>query len=242
MIAPCFRVHGLPPKHLATNGDAQRPPTPITSWWAILLLFLLVTAPPVSAQARASLATDSYALLLDRLAHFDTLIDFQALRLGYAHSAAYDPSSSVDAVLRRQMHDALGKGDLQTVRVLADSLLIRDPVDIDARVLAAYAARQAGDSVAGQRHAAIARGLGRSFDGAHRGGSLEAPILLIAASEEESFGRLNGLEYTDSTKLVDCPAGYCDAVVFRNPKTGSDTTVFFDLTLQVRWMLQHNKK
>ena len=209
---------------------------------AIFFLSSIIIAPVSPAQVRADVSDSAYARLLDRLSHFDTLMDFQALRLGYAHSAAYDPSSSVDALLHRQLHDALGKGDLRTVRVLADSLLIRDPVDIDARVLAAYGARQAGDSVTGQRHAAIARGLGRSFDGAHRGASLETPVVLISAAEEKSFGRLNGLEYTDSTKLVDCPAGYCDVVVFRNPKTGTDTTLFFDLTLQVRWMLQHNKK
>jgi hypothetical protein len=210
---------------------------------AILLSFFMVIAPPISAQVRAGAAADSaYSRFLDRLLHYDTLLDFQSLRFAYAHSSAYDPSSSLDAVLRRELHDALGKGDLQAVRALADTLLARDPVDIDARVLAAYAARQAGDSGSAQRHAAIARALGRSFDGAHRGASLETPIVLIAASEEESFGRLNGLEYADSTKLVDCPAGYCDVVVFRNPRTRTDTTVYFDLTLQVRWMLQHSKK
>ncbi|HXT91575.1 MAG TPA: DUF4919 domain-containing protein [Trebonia sp.] len=184
----------------------------------------------------------AYTSLLERVARGDTLIDFQSLRMAYARSATYDPSSHHLATLRRQLREGLGNGDLSGVAALADSMLALNPVDIESHVVAAYTARERGDSVTAQRHAAIARGLGRSFDGAHRGASLEAPVLLVAASEEESFGRMNGLEYMDSTRLVDCPSGYCDVVVFRDPKTGTDTTLFFDLTLQVRWMLQHNKK
>jgi len=176
------------------------------------------------------------------MARGDTLIDFRALRLAFSRSQQYDPSSSEEARLRRRLRDAISQGDIAALARLSDSLLVHNPVDIEGHVFAASAARQAGDSITARWHAAVARGLGRSFDGAHRGASLQAPIVLIAVSEEESFGRLSGLEYTDSTHLVDCPAGYCDMVVFKNPKTGADTTLYFDVTVQVRWMLQHKQK
>lgn len=221
----------------------------IGHWWAraliVTLLLAAEAAPTIAgAQGRARpVAPDSeYVRLLRRLKRGDTLMDFGSLRMAYAHSTAYNPSSSRDAVLRRLLREALGKGDFHAVGSLADSLLADNPVDVEGHVLAAYASREAGDSATAQLHAAIARGLGRSYDGAHRGASLHTPIVLIAASEEEYYGRLSGLDYTDSTNLVDCPAGYCDVVVYRNPRTGTDTTLFFDLTLQVRWLLQHNKK
>jgi len=231
---------------LMTDPANRNASTARDRWaWALIVTLLLTGAAPIaaSAQTRAGPPADSeYVRLLAHLKRGDTLIDYRSLRMAYARSSAYDPSSSRDAVLRHSLRYALGKGDLRAVGSLADSLLADNPVDVEGHVLAAYASKESGDSVTARLHAAIARGLGRSYDGAHHGASLHLPIVLIAASEEEYYGRLNGLEYTDSTKLVDCPAGYCDVVVFRNPQTGTDTTLFFDLTLQVRWMLQHNKK
>jgi hypothetical protein len=219
---------------------------PKWAWTLIMTVLVVAGAASMAASAQENTskpAPDSdYVRLLARLKRGDTLIDFGSLRMAYANSSAYDPSSSRDAFLRHLLRDALGTGDLHTVASLADSLLADNPPDVEGHVLAAYAAREGGDSVAAQLHAAIARGLGRSYDGAHHGASLRSPIVLIAASEEEYYGRLSGLEYTDSTKLVECPAGYCDVVVFKNPRTGSDTTLYFDVTLQVRWMLQHRQK
>jgi len=205
---------------------------------------MIGTRSVASAQTpKRQIGLDStYSKLVEQIRRGDTLVDFHLLRMAYAGSQAYDPGSTEDAFLRRRLKEAMGSGDLQVITALSDSLLAHDPVDVEGHVLAAYAARQRGDSVSARRHAAIARGLGRSFDGINRGTGLTSPIFIIAASEEEAYGSLIGLQYTDSTKLVDCPTGYCDVVVFRNPRTGTDTTLYFDLTLQVRWMLQHSKK
>ena len=111
----------LRPRRLSLSMGAKRHTGLSVACGAILFLSSVVIV-PAPAQVRATTDSDTaYAPLLDRLIHFDTLMDFRALRFGYAHSAAYDPSSSVDAVLHRQLHNALGKGDLKTVRVLADS-------------------------------------------------------------------------------------------------------------------------
>jgi len=214
-----------------------------TTTLAFIVSLGMIHAPALAQDSAGHVPADtSFLRILARIRRGDTLVDFLALRMAYARSRTYDPSSSRDARLRGLLRNAVGSGDLHAVAALSDSLLVDDPVDIDGHVMAAVAAGGLGDSVAAHKHAAIARGLGRSLDGAHRGASVQTPIVLVAVSEEEPFGRMNGLEYTDSTRLVDCPSGFCDVVVFKNPKVGSDTTIYFDVTLQVRWMLQHNKK
>jgi len=185
-----------------------------------------------TAPAQATTAADStYAQLLARVSGGDTTIDFQSFRLAYAHSSAYDPMSTTRAALHQRMNAALGAGDVTTAAARADSLLAGDYTDISAHVIRAGLAKQSADLPRANRHAAIARGLVRSLDLAHRGGSAASAILLIDPDEENVYGMVTGLQRTANYNTTACGERVCDFTVFHDARSGRDTTIVFDVTM-----------
>jgi hypothetical protein len=201
-------------------------------------VILLARTSGSSAQIPATRTADSvYEVIVARSRAGDTTIDFMALRLAYGGTSAYDPISATRQDLRARLRNAFGTSDTVTSRRLVDSLLAFNYTDIFGHVIAANLARGGGDSGQARLHASVARGLLRSFDASHLGSSTAAPIVIVTAEEEEDFGMATHLERTDRYQTKDCGSRVCDSVVFRNPQTGRDTTVHFDMTIIARKVL-----
>jgi len=191
---------------------------------------VVLVAASASAQGNTS-ADSTYAQMLARLRAGDTTIDFQGFRVAYAHSSAYDPMSAARTALRQRMNAALSTGDSKTAALRADSLLAGNYTDINAHVIGASLANQAGNQTLAKQHAAIARGLVRSLDLDHRGGSPGRAILLIDPDEENVYGMVTGLQRTAKYNTAACGEQVCDFSVFHDPRSGRATTIVFDMTL-----------
>lgn len=189
----------------------------------------------LTAQAPNRRDADSlYQVGIQRLRAGDTAVDFAALRMAYAASSVYEPISPTRKGMRDRLSSAVGAGDVVRARALADSLLGRTFLDIETHIILVALALQFNDTTAAGAHAAIARGLVRSLDGAHRGASAAVPIVIVTADEENAYARALRLEPTGRYKTASCGSQVCDAVVFSNPATGRDTTITFDVSLIFR--------
>lgn len=198
-------------------------------------IFVAVAAlmlPAAQAAAQTATPADSvYSAMLSRLRSGDTTIDFQAFRVTYARTSVYDPMSATRAALRQRLTAALSSGDVKTAALRADSLLAGNYTDINAHVIRSSLAQQAHDAPKASHHAAVARGLVRSLDIEHRGASSANALLLIDPDEENVYGLVTGLERTQKYTTAECGQRVCDSTVFRNPGSGRDTTIVFDITL-----------
>jgi hypothetical protein len=195
----------------------------------VTLAAITLLAANVLAQATAS-ADSTYAQMLTRLGAGDTTIDFESFRIAYARSSKYDPMATARAALRQRLNAALSSGDSKTAALRADSLLASNYTDINAHVIRSSLAQQAADLPLAKQHAAIARGLVRSLDFAHRGASPTRAILLIDPDEENVYGMVTGLERTAKYNTAACGQQVCDFTVFHDARSGRDTTIVFDIT------------
>lgn len=207
-----------------------------------LVIFAALTLSAAAAlPAQATAAADSaYAAMLRRASSGDSTIDFAAFRDAYAHSAGYDPMSAERTALHQRLNRSLAAEDIRAATARADSLLAINYTDINAHVIAASLLAQAHDSIAARQHASIARGFMRSLDLAHRGSSVDTPIVIILPDDENVFGLATGLERTAKYTTAECGSRVCDSVVYHNPRTGRDTTIVFDITVIARRSLRQN--
>ena len=199
---------------------------------AALLATIVGTAVQAKAQMTAERPADSsYRESVRRLQRGDSTVDLLALRMDYAHSSFYAPISPERLRLRSRLHGALGAQNTQAATAAAESLLALNYADIEGHVALVGLALQARDSARARFYTWVARGLFQSFDAPHRGSSDSAAILVVTPDEEVAFGDAMQLERTGRYNTHSCGSRACDAVVFRNARTGADTTITFDITL-----------
>jgi uncharacterized protein DUF4919 len=126
-----------------------------------LMILLCLLAIP-AASALASDANDRYLALVHAAKSGHTPVDWQALRLAYAESDAFDPDDLGTATARHGMFEALQDENDATALSYARKIIDKNYVDIDAHRVAAlaYKALDDGDSAAAEQD--IAAGLVKS--------------------------------------------------------------------------------
>ena len=195
--------------------------------WAVI--GALSSAPaPIAAQA------STYDSLLARARSHDPTLDFGALRHAYAHSNQYAPYDTRQRDAHRSVYESLDKGDYRRVLALVDSLLLTNFVDLEAHMAGTLAAQALRDSSRATFHRWVAEGLLRSIKESGLG-TKSRPFVVISITEEYAFALLTGLRRHGAQGLGDCGGHPCDWVVLQDRRTGSDTTLFFDVSLPAAW-------
>jgi hypothetical protein len=189
--------------------------------WCLCLVLLSVS---VSAQAPDA---TRFELLRDKAINGDHTIDFTDLRLSFAHTPEYDPDTPMAAY--RVLWAVMSSGDFAKAISTAESVLIKDFVDINAHMVAALAYRQTGDLARAQFHRFIADGLLASVKASGDGKTPETAFQVIATSEEYALVvRAMGLR---PLKVGSGRRGdhFLDTFVAHDPRTDADATFYFDV-------------
>lgn len=183
-------------------------------------------APPIP------MPTEDFATLLSRATAQDTTLDFQALRIGYTTTTAYEPYGTRDSDREKSLVTAIEQDSFALALSWADSLLRDNPVTPNGHAAAAYAANALNDSNRAEHHRWMAIGLMESIRRSGEG-TEASPMIVIAVYEEYALARYMGLQRLDTQGLGECGGHPCDAVGFRNPRTERDTTLHFDVSIPV---------
>jgi hypothetical protein len=128
------------------------------------------------------------------------------------------------------MWAALDRDSFALAITRARALLADNPVDPSGYAGTAYAAGALHDATTAEHHWWMATGLLQSIQRSGAG-TEESPLVVITVDEEYEWARYNGMRPTGQQGLGDCLGRPCDSVGFTDPRTGQDTTVFFDVSI-----------
>jgi hypothetical protein len=212
----------------------------------IALMLLAEAAAPSALHAqsrtaarRAKTRTDSAYLAQLRVVQSsgDTSLSLTPVRRAFAATSFYAPYESEDDDKRKdRMWTLLRTGNQAGARAIADSLLSKNFLDLDAHVGAGAAAAGVGDSTMAATHFAFARSIVRSILSTGDGRTPEHPLFVLSPSEEYSFLNVTGLRRAGSQALSKCGGRACDVLEVAPLDGGATFALYFDVSLATEWM------
>lgn len=182
-----------------------------------------------AAPARAP----SYSDMVKKLQAGDLSGNFLDLRMKYAASPQYAPEEGSDKI--RDMYGKLNASDYKGALDIANAVLQKQYVSIDAHIVASAAYEGLGEHAAAKLHHDIAAGLIRSILEPAKGTSIETAYKVISVQEEYAVMRVLGLRPGSQSYLANGKRTY-DKMEMVDPKNNSTVTLYFDVTLSDQQM------
>ncbi len=170
----------------------------------------------------------TYEEMVGRLKQGDLSVDFTDLRMKYAASPQYEPEEGSEEV--GKMYQALNKNDFQGALDIANSVLEKQYVNIDAHMVASAAYAGLNNDALSKLHHDIATGLLRSILGSGNGARVETAYKVISVAEEYALMRAMGWRPQKQSYLPQGARSY-DKMEMLDTKDNSTLTVYFDTTL-----------
>lgn len=221
------------------------PKTGFIRTWMLLpaVAGLLVSSAHIvyaAQEAGATLpATLSYDDMVKKVQGGDLSINFADLRMKYAASPKYEPEEGSDQI--KEMYGKLNAKDFKGALDEANAVLAKQYVNIDAHVVASFAAAGLQDDAAGKLHHDIAVGLARSILDSSDGASTDTAYKVISVQEEYAIMRLMGWMPGKQSYLSQRSRTY-DKMEMIDRKDNSAVTRYFDVTLSDQAMMKSLRK
>jgi hypothetical protein len=203
----------------------------------IAFVLALMLAYCATASARQTPSTSdgkaSYGEMVKRLKSGDLTINFLDLRMAYAARPQYDPEEGSDKI--RDMYSKLNAKDFKGALNIANDILAKQYVNIDAHVVASAAYERMGDQAAAKLHHDIVVGLVRSILSSAKGVSTATAYKVISIQEEYAVMRIRGLRPGKQSYLHEGKRSF-DEMEMVDPRNNSTVTYYFDVTLSDQQM------
>ena len=198
-------------------------------------------APLVNREAQAAPTTiqtyeKTYELVLERVKARAYADDFRLLREEFVKTDLYKPFDSAEREQTQQMFEALDENNLKQCVSLADRILARNFLSLPAHRAAAICHEQRGDDMAQQFHDLMYRGLLDAVARSGNGSSPAAAFVVINVDEIDALLQAQDLEVVSQSQLRLGDREY-NRVFVRNPQTGRQFYVYFDVSAEKRWYL-----
>lgn len=205
----------------------------------ILIVFALLALSSVSAQPpsatptpKASPAKSKLDELIDKAKKLDRTLDFTELRIAFYESANYNPHAPM--MTYRPLYGALGQKNFAEAIKIAESVLEKNIVEVNAHMVAQAAYQETGNAERGQFHKFMADGLLNSIKSKGDGKSPGTAFEVISINEEYGLLRSMGLRPI-SQSLIDEKGHLVDALTIVDPKTNQQTVVYFNVDRPFKW-------
>jgi ankyrin repeat protein len=167
-------------------------------------------------------------------------VDFRVLRLAYTKTKDYKPYDSDDST-KNAASDALKRTNLvETIR-LAESVLAKNYVDLDAHILCKIAYGEMWNSEKYDFHSAVLKGLAGSLYASGDGTTPETAIVVISVREEYFFMDANRLKMIKQCLITANGHAY-DKVDVENKKTAEKTVIYFNIDIPYDWLTKNPQK
>ena len=182
----------------------------------------------------------SYEDLLAQAKQDAAAVDFTALRYAYAESAQYNPYDPNAAELKQSMVKSFTEKDCANALKLAQTLLEKNYLNIDAHIASALCHESARQAEPAKHHHAMAHGLINSIMASGDGKTVETAFAVIAIDEEYRVLNMLGLRKTRQA-LVAKDGHKFDALTAIDDKSGGSTTLFFNIDRLTAWAARQIK-
>ncbi|MEN9728512.1 MAG: hypothetical protein RL434_2878 [Pseudomonadota bacterium] len=175
-------------------------------------------------------AEAAWPALRDRLEAGDTSVDFRALRLAFATSAAYQADTPALREMQEHVSRALAKDDFAGADKAATAWLAVEYVNPFAHLGAARAQDALGAPAAAAFHRKVAEGLMDSLCQRGEGQSPDAPCVAISVAEVYAYLARRRLE-PGASHEAQCKGGVaCLVFEVREQDSGNLLDLYFDIS------------
>lgn len=203
-----------------------------------ILLFVVLSVTAQTPQDTPKPTEKSkYDLLLEKVKQKDPSVSFKELRYAFYESPNYSPYAPM--MTYRPLMNALGQKNFEEALKIAESVLAKNFVEVNAHLAAQVAYQETGNAERAQFHKFMADGLLNSIKGSVDGKSTETAYEVISINEEYGLIRSLGLRPIRQALLEDGGHSY-DAITVIDPQTNKESTIYFNIDKPFKW--QDKKK
>lgn len=203
-------------------------------------IILIVLAVAVCAQTPQASPSPSptpaekskYEVLLEKVKQKDPAVNFTELRLAFYESPNYNPYAPM--MTYRPLNAALNQKNYEEVLKIADSVLAKNFVEINAHMAAQIAHQELGNADRAQFHKFMADGLLKSIKGNADGKSVDTAFEVISINEEYGLIRSLGVRPIKQA-LVENKGRSYDAITVVDPQTSQESVIYFNIDRPFKW-------
>jgi hypothetical protein len=185
-----------------------------------------------SPSAQPSQGKSSYEALVERAKKGDAGVDFTALRMAFYETDNYNPLAPMTTY--RPLWGAIQQQDWAGAIKLAESVLEKNFVEVNAHMVAHIAHRQSGDAERAKFHRTIADGLLNSIRASGDGKSTATAFEVISINEEYGLFRAMNLQPVRQSLLEEKGSSF-DAIETVDPRTKAQATYYFKVDRPLKW-------
>ncbi|HVG29804.1 MAG TPA: DUF4919 domain-containing protein [Pyrinomonadaceae bacterium] len=196
------------------------------------------TAQPASGGVVSAPSKGGYKALLERARKGDRTLDFGELRAAFYETDDYNPHAPMMSY--RQLWGAVAQGNYAEAIKIADAVLEKNFVEVNAHMVAHVAHRETGSAERAQFHRFMADGLLDSIKKTGDGKSAETAFDVISINEEYALFRAMGLQPIRQSLIEDKGHQY-DALVAVDPRTRAEATYYFRVDRPLNWKNRKKK-
>lgn len=196
---------------------------------ACIVLLLLVIS--VAAQDKPAEKT-KYDALVEKVKQKDPSVNFTELRHAFYESPNYNPYAPM--MTYRPLNAALAQKNYEEVLKIAESVLAKNFVEVNAHMAAQIAYQETGNAERAEFHKFMAEGLLKSIKGSVDGKSPEKAFEVISINEEYGLIRSMGLRPIGQALVEDKGRRY-DAITVVDPKTNEESKIYFNIDKPFNW-------
>lgn len=213
----------------------------MTQALARAFLSLLFVAISVSAQTAQDTAKPTektkYDVLLEKVKQKDPSVNFTELRHAFYESPHYNPYAPM--MTYRPLNAALAQKNYEEVLKIAESVLAKNFVEVNAHMAAQIAYQETGNTERAEFHKFMADGLLNSIKSSVDGKSTEKAFEVISINEE--YGLIRSLKLRPIRQALVQDKGHSyDAITVVDPQTNQESTLYFNIDKPFKW--QDRKK
>ena len=202
----------------------------------VLCLLLVLSALPSFAQSPTptpqATEKNSYQSLLEKVKKGDRTVDFTALRTAFYESPDYNPHTPM--MTYRPLYGALAQKNYAEAIKIAQSVLEKNFVEVNAHMVAQIAYQETGDAERAQFHKFVVEGLLNSIKSKGDGKSMETAFHVISINEEYGLLRSLGLRPIKQALMQD-KGHFFDALTVVDPQTNQQSMVYFNVDKPFNW-------
>lgn len=197
-----------------------------------LLTVFLAQAPGAAGQpsgkepkAEGPSPQQEYQALLERVKKSDASVDFARMRWLRTQLDNYDPYGAD----REHPMAALRAGEAAQAKMLAESILAENYLDLESHFAAAAMAEERGDAAAAAHHRYVMQGILNSILKSGDGKTLDTAFVVISLSEEYAVMHHLGLRVAGQALLHGDGGHSFDLLHGEDPESGSMRDVYFNI-------------
>lgn len=199
----------------------------------LILLFVGVSTMAQTAQETPKPPEKTrYDVLLEKVKQKDPAVNFTELRHAFYESPNYNPYTPM--LTYRPLNAALAQKNYEEVLKIADSVLAKNFVEVNAHMAAQIAYQETGNAERAQFHKFMADGLLNSIKSSVDGKSKEKAFEVISINEEYGLIRSLGLRPIRQAMMEDKGHKY-DAITVIDPQTNQESTIYFNIDKPLKW-------